>query len=68
MVSGPDTSMLPSRRIAGLSLAIEYSFLLERDERRRSAGENGASDLKVRKKSERHFRSVASLGSSLSGR
>ena len=31
MVSGPDTSMLPSRRIAGLNLGIQFSFLLERD-------------------------------------
>jgi hypothetical protein len=33
-------------------------------ERRRSAGGNGASDLDFRENSERHFRSVASLGSS----
>ena len=31
MVSGPDASMLPSRRIAGFNLGIEYSFLFERD-------------------------------------
>jgi hypothetical protein len=31
-------------------------------ERLRSAGGNGASDLDFRKKSERHFRSVASRG------
>ncbi len=35
------------------------------DERRRSAGGNGESDLDLSKKSERHFRSVASLGSSI---
>ena len=33
-------------------------------EQRRSAGENDASDLHFNAKSERHFRSVASLGSS----
>ena len=33
-------------------------------ELQRSAGENGPSDLHFKKKSERHFRSVASLGSS----
>ena len=33
-------------------------------ERQRSAGENGASDLHFKEKSERHFRAVASLGSS----
>ena len=33
-------------------------------ERQRSAGENIASDLHFKEKSERHFRSVASLGSS----
>ena len=32
--------------------------------RQRSAGENNASDLHFKEKSERHFRSVASLGSS----
>ena len=34
------------------------------DERLRSAGGNRESDLEFRTKSERHFRSVASLGSS----
>ena len=33
------------------------------DERWRSAGENGASALHFKEKSERHFRAVASLGS-----
>ena len=39
------------------------------DKRMRSAGENGASDLDFRKKSERHFRSVciALLASLASG-
>lgn len=31
MVSGPDTSKLPSRRIAGFNLGIQFSFLLELD-------------------------------------
>ena len=36
MVSGPDTSKLPSRRIAGFNLGIQFSFLLERDNELRS--------------------------------
>jgi hypothetical protein len=44
--------------------SVPRTFRAAVGERQRSAGENGASDLHFKETSERHFRSVASLGSS----
>jgi hypothetical protein len=54
----------PRRGHEWLSRITEAISKALNDERQRSAGENGASDLHFKEKSERHFRSVASFGSS----